>query len=189
MGKFDKEVLYEINNFMPSNYTNCQEIYRDLLDKYETMKKLLIVDISVPGLLRKLNIIKLSTDFIVQKQLLEQLIEELQPQLYERDEIIGLVSNIASDCISLISIFRKIPVSEILQNVANIYVQKNGFYGDVWYGRKETGICIDMGRKVVRLEGIFDKNLSPNKEETLYDTLSDLINYCSLMTVYIKYIS
>ncbi len=45
-----------------------------------------------------------------------------------------------------------------------------------------------MGRKVVRIQGLMGGLLIHIEKETILDTILDLINYCTLMKVYLQYI-
>ena len=77
---------------------------------------------------------------------------------------------------------------EILNKVWELYQEKNDFYGDIWPNRRESGLCLDMGRKIVRIQGFLDNSLGESTAETMLDTLLDLVNYCNLIKVYLTYI-
>lgn len=90
--------------------------------------------------------------------------------------------------IGTIQVSCNIEKEEILNKVWKLYQEKNDFYGDIWYNRKESGLCLDMGRKIVRIQGFVDNSLGESTAESMFDTLLDLVNYCNLMSVYLIYI-
>lgn len=193
MGRYDKEIIGTMHKFLPASepQKSIEALARDLFNSYSLMKSMLLKEVFVPDLLRKLDSIISSNNFNDMRSLLEQLIFELQGQLYDNNDIISLASNIAGDCISLLQILYNKTLEEIITATVKIYQNKNSFYGDVWYNRLETGICLDMGRKIIRLDHLLKKSNFENqvREESFYDTILDLINYCCLMIVFVKYIN
>ena len=188
MGRYDKEVLSVIELLKQSEKNEFQEICSDIFNSYERMKELLIIEHTIPEIINRLYLIQQSDTFEKQKELILRLINDLQPRLYDQNQLVELASNISNNCISLLSTLYKISVTDIIEITKNIYIKKNSFYGDIWYNRKEEGICRDMGRKIVRLSSVLNDNPSKDENETLYDTLCDLINYCCLMITYAVYI-
>lgn len=77
---------------------------------------------------------------------------------------------------------------EILNKVWQLYQEKNNFYGDIWYNRRESGLCLDMGRKIVRIQGFADNSFGGSFAESMFDTLLDLVNYCNLVNVYLNFV-
>lgn len=55
-------------------------------------------------------------------------------------------------------------------------IEKNIYYGDIWYKRGRVGVCRDMGRKIVRFRK-FHSMVLESREDAI-DNLIDLLNYC-----------
>lgn len=55
-------------------------------------------------------------------------------------------------------------------------IEKNIYYGDIWYIRGRVGVCRDMGRKIVRFRK-FHSMVLESREDAI-DNLIDLLNYC-----------
>lgn len=55
-------------------------------------------------------------------------------------------------------------------------IEKNIYYGDIWYKRGRIGVCRDMGRKIVRFKKFHSMVIENPKDAT--DNLIDLLNYC-----------
>ena len=139
-------------------------------------------------ILEKLLLIKFEKDKEQQKKLFNNLISELQNNESNVNEITGLLNTIISNALSMSRTLCGIEEREMLDKVWMLYQEKNRFYGDIWYSRRETGLCLDMGRKIVRIEGFMNRSHEHTSRETIYDTMLDLVNYCILMKVYLQYI-
>ncbi len=59
---------------------------------------------------------------------------------------------------------------------ADKQLQKNVYYGDMWYKRGIIGVCRDMGRKIIRINNIHSM-IVENKEDAL-DNIIDLVIFC-----------
>lgn len=175
MGKYDyeiKETLFEIDL---SKASDKDESVKNLIDTYEKLKSTIFVEIYAHDILEKLQLIKAEKNRRVQQELFENLVTELQHKEYKKSDVYGFLNMIIIDALSLGNTICHLDSLEIINKVWRLYQEKNTFYGDIWYSRKETGLCLDMGRKVVRIQGLMGGLLIHIEKETILDTILDSV--------------
>lgn len=188
MGKYDSMIAKELYDAKPSASQDIKISTNCLLTAYKKLKAKVLVEIYPQDILEKLLKIKSEQDANKKNLLLNNLITELKADTYSESELYTLLNTIISNVLTLSKMLCGIEAQEMLDKVWALYQEKNGFYGDIWYNRRETGLCLDMGRKIVRIEGLMSETLTSSDNETICDTLLDLINYCTLMKVYLQFI-
>lgn len=188
MGLYDAEIKKSLFDVEIIALSSTKIMLNNIINAYTEMKSKLILEIPLQDLLKMLHNIKYADTIEKQKALFEKLICDLEEHQYSRSQILRLLNIIMVNAIGTIQVLCKIEKEEILNKVWKLYKEKNSFYGDIWYNRKESGLCLDMGRKIVRIQGFVDDYLEESTDETMFDTLLDLVNYCNLMNVYLIYI-
>ncbi len=188
MGLYDAEIKKNLFDVEITVLSNTENMLNNIINAYTEMKSKLIVEIPLQDLLRILHNIKYAETIEKRIELFEKLLCDLEEHQYSKNQILRLLNTIMVNAIGTIQVLCKIEKKEILNKVWRLYKEKNSFYGDIWYNRKESGLCLDMGRKIVRIQGFVDDFLGESTDESILDTLLDLINYCNLMNVYLLYI-
>ncbi len=188
MGLYDVEIKKSLFDCGIIELSNIKTMLNRIIDTYKEMRSKLIVEIPLQDLLKKLLDIKYADTIEKQTEYFEKMLCELEEHQYTKNQILRLLDIIIVNSIGTIQVSCNMKKEEILNKVWKLYQEKNDFYGDIWYNRKESGLCLDMGRKVVRVQGFVDNSLGESTAETMLDTLLDLANYCNLIKVYITYI-
>ncbi len=185
MGLYDTEIKKKLFDVEIIGLSNTKIMLNNIINAYTEMKSKLIVEIPLQDLLRMLHDIKYADTMEKQIELFEKLLCDLEEHQYNKNRILKLLNIIMANAIRIIQVSCNIEKKEILNKVWKLYKEKNNFYGDIWYNRKESGLCLDMGRKIVRIQGFVDNFLGESTTESMFDTLLDLVNYCNLMYVYL----
>lgn len=188
MGLYDAEIKKGLFDCGIIELSNIETMLNSIIDAYTEMKNKLIVEIPLQDLLKKLLEIKYADTIEKQIEHFEKLLYDLEKHQYTKKQILRLINIIMVNSIGTIQVSCDMEKKEILNKVWELYQDKNDFYGDIWYNRKESGLCLDMGRKIVRIQGFVDNSLGESTAESMFDTLLDLVNYCNLMSVYLIYI-
>lgn len=188
MGLYDAEIRKNLFDCEIIELSNIETMLYSIINAYTEMKNKLIVEIPLQDLLKKLLEIKYADTKERQIEHFEELLCDLEEHQYTKNQILSLLNVIMVNSIGTIQVSCNIEKEEILNKVWKLYQEKNDFYGDIWYNRKESGLCLDMGRKIVRIQGFVDNSLGESTAESMFDTLLDLVNYCNLMSVYLIYI-
>ena len=174
MGLYDAEIKKSLFDCGIIESSNTKTMLIRIIDVYEEMRSKLIVEIPLQDLLKKLLDIKYA--------------DTIKEHQYTQSQILRLLDIIIVNSIGTIQVSCNMKKEEILNKVWELYQEKNDFYGDIWPNRRESGLCLDMGRKIVRIQGFLDNSLGESTAETMLDTLLDLVNYCNLIKVYLTYI-
>lgn len=185
MGLYDNEIKKNLFNVEIDEPSSIENMLSNIVNVYTEMKAMLIFEIPAQDLLKKLLDIKYADTPEQQKDLFEKMLRNLYDHQYNKTETLKKVNKLMVNAIGTIQKSCNMNKDEILNKVWLLYKEKNDFYGDIWYKRKESGLCLDMGRKIVRIQGFIDNSLVDSTAETMFDTLLDLINYCNLMNVYL----
>lgn len=188
MGLYDAEIKKNLFDCEIIELANTETMLNSIINAYTEMKKKLIVEMPLQDLIKKLLEIKYADTKEKQKEHFEKLLYDLEEYQYTQNQILGLINIIMTNSVGTIQVSCDMKKEEILNKVWELYQDKNDFYGDIWYNRKESGLCLDMGRKIVRIQGFVDNSLGKSTAEPMFDTLLDLVNYCNLMSVYLMYI-
>ncbi|MBR0280497.1 MAG: hypothetical protein IJQ81_02765 [Oscillibacter sp.] len=186
MGKYDHEVLEKLLQAKATDICTLDVLILNITRAYRDMRAKVVVSLNTEDVLERLLAIRKEPQTEKQKLLLDRYIDDLRNCRYNEDEIISFLDIIVSSSLTVARILFDIEPPDIIDKAWKLYQEKNSFYGDIWYNRKETGLCIDMGRKIVRLEGLANGVLAPSAVETTIDTILDMINYCILMKVYLE---
>lgn len=177
MGKYDKEVKQEI--------TELKKIYSspavdgDVFSPkeiYDNLKSNILREVYIPDMLVCLVNIKDNLHTSAVNILIDDAIEALGEQMYKPYDLIPQINQLIVYLIKVLD--KQYTMEKIMQSVWHIYITKNAEYGDVWYKRHSVGICLDMGRKIVRIA-------NGNKDA---DTAFDLLLYCVFLKVYLLHI-
>ena len=185
MGLYDNEIRKSLNNIVIVEQSSIEDMLSNIVNVYTEMKAMLIFEIPAQDLLKKLLDIKFADTPEKQKDLFEKMLCNLYDHQYNKNETLKKINKIMVNAIGTIQKSCNMNKDEILNKVWQLYKEKNDFYGDIWYRRKESGLCLDMGRKIVRIQGFIDNSLVDSIAESMFDNLLDLINYCNLMNVYL----
>ena len=188
MGLYDAEIKKSLFDCGIIESSNTKTMLIRIIDVYEEMRSKLIVEIPLQDLLKKLLDIKYADTIEKQTEYFEEMLCELKEHQYTQSQILRLLDIIIVNSIGTIQVSCNMKKEEILNKVWELYQEKNDFYGDIWPNRRESGLCLDMGRKIVRIQGFLDNSLGESTAETMLDTLLDLVNYCNLIKVYLTYI-
>lgn len=189
MGLYDAEIKKSLFDCGVTESSNVKTMLNSIINAYTEMKSKLIVEIPLQDLMKKLLDIKYADTIEKQTEHFEKLLCDLEEHQYTQNQILRLLDIIRVNSVGAIQVSCNMEKEEILNKVWKLYQEKNDFYGDIWYNRKESGLCLDMGRKIVRIQGFVDNSLEESTSESMFDTLLDLINYCNLMNVYLTYIN
>ena len=185
---YDAEIKKSLFDCGIIESSNTKTMLIRIIDVYEEMRSKLIVEIPLQDLLKKLLDIKYADTIEKQTEYFEEMLCELKEHQYTQSQILRLLDIIIVNSIGTIQVSCNMKKEEILNKVWELYQEKNDFYGDIWPNRRESGLCLDMGRKIVRIQGFLDNSLGESTAETMLDTLLDLVNYCNLIKVYLTYI-
>lgn len=188
MGLYDVEIKKSLFDCGIIESSDTKTMLNRIIDSYKEMRSKLIVEIPLQDLLKKLIDIKYADTIEKQTEYFEKMLCELEEHQYTQNQILRLLDIIIVNSIGTIQVSCNMKKEEILNKVWELYQEKNSFYGDIWYIRKESGLCLDMGRKIVRIQGFVDNSLGGSTTETMLDTLLDLVNYCNLIKVYLTYV-
>lgn len=73
-----------------------------------------------------------------------------------------------------------VTVSKLLNlasNVINVVLDKNADYGDAWQHNAPVGVLVRLSDKLCRLETLADGRNALVQNETIVDTLMDVVGY------------
>ena len=175
MGKYDKEVFRELSEL----HRYCQPycFVDSPKEMYDRIKQKVLVEVYVPDILTFLECLRKElANRSIADTMIETKISSLRIQKYKSDDLLPLIDRLINYLIDKAS--PKYPIEDITQSIKEIYINKNSVYGDIWYKRGATGICLDMGRKITRIT---------NGNESI-DTIYDLILLCVFLKVFLLYI-
>lgn len=71
-------------------------------------------------------------------------------------------------------------LQKIHEEALELFKKKNTDYGDAFETHGTIGILVRLGDKIQRLQHITNKSIILVSDETLRDTLIDLLNYSSM---------
>ena len=185
MGAYDQQIKEELESFRPSATSDLSKIQREIYRLYTALNVSLQDNISKTDVLSYMDDIEKSMDGNFVLSTLNKIRGAIQKR-HSNEKILFSSTCMASGILEIAMEASRLSYQEIANKAFQTYLQKNEFYGDIWHKRGAQGICLDMGRKVVRLSNF--PLSSHNKTEDILDTCTDNLNFCSFLNVYIKHI-
>lgn len=150
MGKYDLEIQQELLSFSTSSVGNLSELQKNIYVSHSELNASLQDNVSKKDVLSYLDEIENSLKRSEHLSILAKIRAIVQKQKSNKEIALSSTS-IASGVLEIATTITGLLPREITSRAFQIYRQKNEFYGDIWYNRGAQGICLDMGRKIVRL--------------------------------------
>lgn len=188
MGKYDKQVCDSIYCFELNPNTDVSSINDIIQTNYIIVRDYYaasIAKINVISMLVNLKLQYMNDNYI---DILDSYINEMSNSIeHTEEEAINSIIKIGSCALTAISLLSSISETQIRKEAYELYSKKTSAYNDVWYVRGMEGICVDINRKIARINSILSNESNCCDGETLIDTFMDTLIFSSFLLVGAKF--
>ena len=176
MGQYDKEIA-DVFNYIEKLNTRVYTP-EEFSFLYKQLCSSTTPNVDIELLCQELNTLLDSENIVEIKSKIHELLEQLNSELYSPRLDIGILAAeyLAMSCKQLALQYFSLHANEFIVLAADKQLQKNVYYGDMWYKRGIIGVCRDMGRKIIRINNIHSM-IVENKEDAL-DNIIYLVIFC-----------
>lgn len=188
MGKYDKEVKESIIAFCLLSDISIENINDIIQKNYNIIKDYYMTSISI----RDVKSILLSLKNVVDRDEINNIIDyhigemECGKNSSEKDVIESIIL-LGSVALTAIVEMTNDGEAKVKEQAYKLYDKKTTAYNDVWYVRGIEGICVDINRKVARINSIYTKQSTCCDGEMLVDTFMDTLIFSAFLLVGAKY--
>lgn len=182
MGKYDSEIKNSIFSFSVLEKTDIQDINNTIQYNYEIVKNYYTQSFSLNEVLLMLEDIKSSyySGMIIEE--IERKINEMRKSVpYSKKDVSGSIYKIGCAALTALVVLSEQSDITIKQQAFALYERKNASYNDVWYVRGIEGVCVDINRKISRLNSIIMNQGVISDDETLTETFIDTFVFAAFL--------
>ena len=186
MGKYDAQIMETLNLYVLCDENNIFYKMNEIKNRFSAIKRYYQNTIDIVDFynyLDELDSAYKNNSFL---SCLERVKNSFDIPHYTANDLADIMTEIGNCVVSCLSTLTSKSLEKIVADAYNLYDVKNSIYDDVWYKRGTRGICVDMERKISRLDVILLKDGSPKDGEVAVDTLMDTIVFCTFFIVSLK---
>ena len=167
MGQYDKEIA-DVFNYIEKLNTRVYTP-EEFSFLYKQLCSSTTPNVDIELLCQELNTLLDSENIVEIKSKIHELLEQLNSELYSPRLDIGILAAeyLAMSCKQLALQYFSLHANEFIVLAADKQLQKNVYYGDMWYKRGIIGVCRDNIHSMI----------VENKEDAL-DNIIDLVIFC-----------
>lgn len=186
MGKYDCEIKSSLCSFQILPTRDIKELNILIQNSYKIIYNHCnqhISNIELLSILQELKVAYYNNCFL---EIIENKIEKTKNlDSFSKSDMEKPICDIGSATLSIVSILNHESKDNIVRQTLDLYERKNASYNDIWYVRGMEGICIDINRKIVRLNSIIGDHHKIIDGETLFETCIDTLLFSAfLLTSY-----
>lgn len=188
MGKYDVEVENTIFSFQNKSTNDINYTNKEIQTSYKIVNQYYMCTVTKNDVLRLIDELeKAYIDNTFHNKVSKLRQKYIGESTIEKSEVVFHIKNIGDYSLTLMTELTKKERNELLKMAYQVYQLKNSSYNDVWYKRGTSGVCVDINRKIVRIDSILAKN-QISDGETLFDTALDTLVFSAFMYVSATYI-
>lgn len=188
VGRYDTEVWQTLQSFrspslgMPELNQNIQHTFRQIACHYQAMPVQRVL-----SLVTDLEASSANGSTLTVLSNLRRCLGSVS--VLTDDDLLVAIQAIGDSALSLAATLGNVAPLEITASAFTLHRCKNEAYDDGWYSLGAFGVFMDLRRKCYRLGTLLPAGReSPVKDETLYDTAVDTLNYSALLKVAVLYL-
>lgn len=176
MGKYDREIERTFNHIEKLETTYYSP--KDFSSLYQNLYEATIPNVDIENFCQKLSVLLTFDNIDEIKSEIRQLLKfySCDDDSSKIDLSIQIVEDLSMSIKHLAMEDLFITNKDFIDLAYQKQIEKNTYYGDIWYKRGRIGVCRDMGRKIVRLRK-FHSMVLESRDDAI-DNLIDLLNYC-----------
>lgn len=189
-GKYDDEIKTVLFSFTPTELTNLSDINKKIQECYKLISQYYMCTVTLNEVQAILAAFEQELN---DTEKLKELIKKYKNQyssntVLVKSEIIDAIQILGNNALTLLCVISGKSDEEIKQELLELYQVKNPSYNDVWYERGTPGVCVDINRKVSRLQAVIDTKVDIVDGETVYETAKDTLLMSTFLFVSAYYI-